>query len=245
MLFVPPFGEEMNKCRRQITAVSEAFVRTGYATLVPDLFGTGDSAGDFIEATWTIWQESVGSCFSWCEQHGLHVAGLVGIRLGAVLAAETLRSTNRAVAATVLWQPVANGQQFVTQFLRLRIAASMMSGDKKETSEHIRARLGRGESLEIAGYNVSSELLRAIEALKLEEVLDARLGKLCILEVGGRQLQEMSISGQRLLAVARDNGLDSCGERLEGDPLWQSTEIVTNDDLTRRTVDFVKEIVAP
>ena len=47
VLVVPPFAEEMNKCRRMVTELAIRLAEQGIATLQPDFYGTGDSAGDF------------------------------------------------------------------------------------------------------------------------------------------------------------------------------------------------------
>jgi len=52
VLIIPPFGEEMNKSRRQFTEVAQRLVGNGFAVLVVDLYGTGDSEGEFSEASW-------------------------------------------------------------------------------------------------------------------------------------------------------------------------------------------------
>ena len=55
----PAFAEEMNKSRRMVALQARAFVEQGLGTLVFDLFGTGDSAGDFGDATWDGWLADV------------------------------------------------------------------------------------------------------------------------------------------------------------------------------------------
>ena len=45
VLCVPPFNEEMNRCRSMITLQARALALLGIGTLLLDLHGTGDSAG--------------------------------------------------------------------------------------------------------------------------------------------------------------------------------------------------------
>ncbi len=58
-----------------------------------------------------------------------------------------------------LWQPVANGKTFLTQFLRLRVAGEMMAGRAIGT-EAMRSQLQNGETLEIGGYENRSRSCR-------------------------------------------------------------------------------------
>lgn len=239
MLFVPPFGEEMNKSRRQVTETATRLVAAGYGTLVVDLFGTGDSAGEFSEATWEAWTSNVVSAISWAAGQGLPIEAVVAIRVGCMLAAEGLQRAQCSVRRTVFWQPVDSGRQFMTQFLRLRVAAAMMASDGTETVDDLKARLERGETVEVAGYPLTAALWRAIDEAELTRLLEARLGRLSIFEIGRAREGELSVPGRRLLQTATDQGLQASGIRIAGDPFWSSTEIVTNPELARQTVEFL------
>jgi alpha/beta superfamily hydrolase len=46
-LVLPPFAEELNKSRRMGALAARALQRAGHDVLLIDLYGTGDSAGDF------------------------------------------------------------------------------------------------------------------------------------------------------------------------------------------------------
>lgn len=239
VLFVPPFGEEMNKCRRQVTETADLLVDAGYAVLSLDLFGTGDSEGDFQEATWALWRDNVVSAIAWSAAKGLPVHAVIATRLGCALAMEALEEAQHAVRFTALWQPVESGRQFMTQFLRLRVAASMMQAGDKVTVEDLKARLARDEAIEVAGYLLGGELWRAVEALELALHIDERLGRLSIWEIGRGPAEELSVPGKRLLRRARERGLDVSADRLSGEPFWSSTEIVTHPELARRTARFI------
>jgi len=48
VLHFPPFAEEMNKCRAMVSAQARELANIGVAVVVPDLYGTGDSAGGVL-----------------------------------------------------------------------------------------------------------------------------------------------------------------------------------------------------
>ena len=50
VLYCPPFAEEMNKSRRMAALQARAFAKAGYGVLLLDLYGCGDSSGDFSDA---------------------------------------------------------------------------------------------------------------------------------------------------------------------------------------------------
>ena len=238
-VFVPPFGEEMNKCRSQVTKTAQALVTAGYAVLVVDLFGTGDSAGDFEAATWHGWKQDIVATLAWAESNGLSLNALVAIRLGCALGAECLREAGLSVDRTVFWQPVESGRQFMTQFLRLRMAAAVMRSDQKETVESLQERLDRGEIVHVAGYALTPEMWRAVEVVELSSVIGPHLGKLAIFEIGGVSDNELSRIGRRLIEAADDHGIEARGERIRGEPFWSATEIVVNPQLTQMTADHL------
>src|SRR5689334_9630124 len=57
VLVLPPFAEELNKCRPMLAAQARALAAAGLDVLLVDLFGTGDSDGEFVEARWERWQQ--------------------------------------------------------------------------------------------------------------------------------------------------------------------------------------------
>jgi len=124
----------------------------------------------------------------------------------------------------------------MTQFLRLRVAASMMSSNSKETVESLKARLEAGESLQIAGYQLVPDLWRSFQPADLKSLLHSGLGQLEIMEVGRSKDGALSVAGQRLVEVAQVADIPVSGSRVPGEPFWTATEIVTNPQLTELTV---------
>jgi hypothetical protein len=62
-IYLHPFAEEMNKSRRTAALQSRMFAASGFAVLQIDLFGCGDSSGEFNEARWEIWKEDAALAF--------------------------------------------------------------------------------------------------------------------------------------------------------------------------------------
>lgn len=241
VLFVPPFAEEMNKCRRQATETAKAIVGRRFAALLVDLYGTGDSEGEFSDATWSQWKLNVVAAMTWAARQGLRVNAVVAARLGCILAADSLRDAGMAVGTSVFWQPVTVGRQFLTQFLRLRVAASMMESDRPETVEKLKARLGAGETLEVAGYPLSPLLAQRIEEAELTASLHAGLGRLRLIEIGrAGGSNELTAAGKRLLRGAEQKSIESHGLRVPGEPFWASTETVVNSTLAALTAEYLE-----
>ena len=55
IVYLHPFAEEMNKSRRMAALQSRALASAGFAVRQLDLLGSGDSEGDFGDASWDLW----------------------------------------------------------------------------------------------------------------------------------------------------------------------------------------------
>ena len=86
IVYLHPFAEELNKSRHVAAAQARAFAAAGYSVLQIDLYGCGDSSGDFAEARWAIWHNDLHLACAWLAQRVDGPLTLWGLRLGALLA---------------------------------------------------------------------------------------------------------------------------------------------------------------
>ena len=128
IVHIPAFAEEMNKSRHMVSMQARAFADQGYSVLVFDLWGTGDSQGEFSEATLEIWLNNIQSVLLWLQDKGYQSIHLWGLRSGVLLAMDYVHKYDSCIDQLICWQPVLNGEQFVMQFLRLRMPLVNMFG---------------------------------------------------------------------------------------------------------------------
>lgn len=165
LLYVAPFGDEMNRTRNLAARQARALVQRGIGVLQMDLYGCGDSAGEFADARWDGWQDDLALGHAWlAEKLGCPV-GVWGLRLGALLALDYAARATLPVARLLLWQPVVRGAAFLTQLLRLRLAGALLDGETagRTGTTQLREALLAGEPTEIGGYMVAPELGAAID----------------------------------------------------------------------------------
>jgi exosortase A-associated hydrolase 2 len=162
-LFIPPFAEEMNRCRAAVSWQTREFAKIGYSTLVVDPFGTGDSEGELSDASWDIWQSDITIAANWLENKTNRPISLWGFRLGCLLAADFANSSPGRIRNLLLWQPVVNGKLFLTQYLRYRVASLVDRGLPPENTREIRDKLISGEVVEVAGYPISGALAKGLD----------------------------------------------------------------------------------
>ncbi|MGH8657585.1 MAG: hydrolase 2, exosortase A system-associated [Gammaproteobacteria bacterium] len=227
VLIVPPFAEEMNKSRRMFALLARDLAGLGYGVLLVDLYGTGDSGGEFLQARWEIWREDIARCAEWLQGHGAGRLCLLGLRLGALLALDAAKDLAVPLQRIVLWQPVISGSVALTQFLRLRFAASMMAGlEEKETTEQLRRVLFKEHApVEVAGYELAPELASTIEALNLAGLGKAGLPPIDWLEVVSADGRPLPPASQRVTELWQGQGLEAHTQTIAGDPFWSTPEV--------------------
>jgi exosortase A-associated hydrolase 2 len=233
----------MNRSRRVAALLARRLAGAGHATLLLDPYGTGDSEGDFADASWETWRSDVGTAIAFLAARGHGRIALVGLRLGALLALDAARRVD-GVERIVLWQPVLRGDQMLTQFLRLRLAAGLTGGRSAgETTASLRARLQAGETLEIAGYALAPALATAIDGL--------RLGPLGV--EAGVPLDWVAVetsdappspAQQEIVDDWRRHGLQVRLHRAAAEPFWSLQETTLAPALIELTASLVESEAA-
>ena len=235
ILYVHPFAEEMHKSRRMAALQARRLAELGYLVIQIDLLGCGDSAGDFGDARWNLWKGDVAAGLQWLRQRTERLT-LWGLRLGAALACEMAHGVERLL----LWQPVINGEQFLSQFLRLRLASEMLAGGAATSAlRELRAELAQGRALEIAGYQLHPELAQAIESLELASPPPA-VKRIDWLEVGAEAGAGVRPGSQRVLERWKATGLDVRTATVPGEPFWSTVEITACEPLVDATTEALR-----
>lgn len=235
VLFAQPFAEEQNKSRRMVALQSRLLAEQGFAVLIPDLFGCGDSEGDFAHADWNRWRSDLTRCSDWLRVRYSGVIILWGLRTGCLLISDLLASGAVSGDTCLLWQPVTDGDLYLNQFLRLRTAASMISG-RQETLKDLRHALNDGHSLEVAGYSLSATLAAALSRARLR--IPPRI-LVHWLEVAMNDTGELAPASQRVVASLRLNGVTINSAVVSGEPFWATQEIREVPALLQATVQHL------
>lgn len=233
LLYLPPFAEEMNRARRMAALQARHLARAGHAVLQLDYTGTGDSHGDFGQATWATWRDDARHALAWlAHRHGSQ-PWLWGLRLGAALAVDLARTED--VAGLLLWQPVLDGQRHLQHFLRLAVAADLVGTTTtvEPDSQALNRQLADGIPVEIAGYTLSPPLAQALAQLEPCPAPPHPPVHWLELSLDGRQLAPAS---QRVVEAWQAGGTAIRAAALEGAPFWTTAEITTAESLLDATL---------
>lgn len=226
LIYIHPFAEEMNKSRRMVALQAKALAEAGYAVLLLDLYGCGDSSGDFSDASWDIWQNDIASAEQWLVQKGYSQIGMWGLRLGAVLALDYAKRHSENISTIILWQPVINTEQYLTQFLRLSLAGEINSSGENVNSGtlHLKHKLAAGESVEIAGYELSPLLAKAIESIDSAKLAVPGC-RVHWFEFISESRQALTPAGEKLVSSWKMQGGDIDVHFVSCVPFWTTQEI--------------------
>ncbi len=126
----PPFAEEEKCARRVLTEIALDLQRAGHSSLLFNFSGTGDSEGDFADATLDNWRDEIIAMCALARQRSpkakLH---LLGVRLGASLAAQVAEKCD--AENLILLEPLLDGKAYLAQLgQRRRLRGMLTDADK-------------------------------------------------------------------------------------------------------------------
>ena len=224
-VYVHPFAEEMNKSRRMAALQSRALADAGFAVLQVDLFGCGDSEGEFGDATWLGWVDDVVVAAKWLRGRTQCVPSLWGLRAGCLIAAQAARRMDDVPERLLYWQPVYSGNQHLQQFLRLRVAGQLTAGAAGEavSTADLRSDLSRGIAVEIGGYRLSAPVALGLDAATLAAI--PGVSRIAVLEVSGTDPPELLPTTRTRIDEWRAAGHDVVGQAVTGVAFWATQEV--------------------
>lgn len=241
ILYLPPFAEEMNRCRSHAVAQARAMAQRGWHVLLLDPSGTGESEGQFADATWVQWRDDAAAAMDWLHRQTGRPVSLWGLRTGALLAAELVQCGVPDGTRLLFWQPVLDGRQFLQQYLRLRIASQMMRDGDRETVDSLRARLNAGEIIEIAGYPLGGTLAEELSARRMTDFPALAKQQLGWMEVVARADQPMAAASRSLIENLRSAGARIATVAVADPMIWQLQEREDAPHLQQASLDLLGE----
>lgn len=235
-LILAPFAEELNKSRHVLASIARELGGLGCSVIMPDLYGTGDSDGDFADASIECWRADIDATLAeFAADSPLH---LVGLRFGGLLACDT--ATRHAADSLSLLHPVIDGRQQLLQMLRLRLAGGLTAGTDKESMADLQAQLAQGHSIEIAGYRMSSSLADGMAGLRMIDLPPATGVAVRWIEVAPTADRSLMPVSQRLVAEWQQRGVAVEAAVTAGDPFWMTQEITDCPGLRNAVIEFMR-----
>jgi pimeloyl-ACP methyl ester carboxylesterase len=111
-----PWGHEYLCAHRAMRQLTTRLTSAGFHTLRFDYFGSGDSGGDMTDTDLTGWECDAALAVDEIQEIVGHAKiTLIGLRLGAVIAARLAAQRNDIIDKLVLWDPVISGKEYLQQ----------------------------------------------------------------------------------------------------------------------------------
>jgi pimeloyl-ACP methyl ester carboxylesterase len=213
-LLCHPWGREYMIAYRSARQLGDMLMRAGFHVLRFDYFGTGDSGGDGSDASCESLERDIETALEELrDTSGVSRITLVGIRLGAALAARVAARRTADVRELVLWDPVVLGRDYLAE-LRLRIISDGYR------SNAIRQPPTLGGELELRGHAMPDTLINCVRGLDLGAMAD---------QLPSRTLAVVSShhpSHADLAARFANHGGERSVEVVESQPAWLEDDIL-------------------
>jgi len=239
IVYLPPFGEEMNRCRSLAAAQARWFSHQGISSAILDYHGTGESPGDLCSTTLAVWRDNINHLLEQLLRRHHCPVLLWGFRLGALLAMDFSTIRPGRIDQLLLWQPIVSGSTFVTQLLRQRTATLVKNQEKSETTTDMKLQLAAGQSLDVGGYRLGGTLMTDLDKLEMTsfsqpETLDKKLS-IFWLEHSAEEDAGLGAKSTRAISGLQQKGIQVAATTFTGDPVWQLHKRGNCDDLLQKT----------
>lgn len=188
---------------RSLRQLASQMAAAGFHVLRFDYHGTGDSDGDMTDADLTGWQDDIATAVEELQDMtGARRVALIGLRLGATLAAQASVRLRKQVESLVLWDPVVRGDEYLQEL------TAPPEQPRPRPAE-------RGGGFELQGFPVNEALLNQLRAVDLTTVAP-QLGERLLVVCSRAQDSHAEL---RAALPARGAGAPAY-ELIESQPAW-------------------------
>lgn len=211
VVLCPPLARELTSAHFTYRLLARALARAGLTAVRFDLDGTGDSAGDDRDPDRVeSWIGSVEAAVGLARRTGARTVGLVGMRMGALLALQAAART--PVDAAVLWDPCPSGRRFLKEQRSMYLVQYGPSPGP--------------EDFDLPGYRYTAETARRLGELRPPGADQTAPARVLVLTRRGERPPRGLIAGAAPGATDWEE-VDGQAELLNVEPLRQTLPVDT------------------
>ncbi len=166
IIYIAPLFEQANQTRHMSTRSAINAYSQGMQSVIFDHFGTGDSAGELIDATLTLWQQDIVA-----QVNAIKTSSSKPIFLSVLLSAALLLNDEilALVDGVLLAQPDFNGKSFTRQLKRMAVAGNLV---KTSTSQN-NVDSTDDSYVNIAGYQFTQQFLDVLTKQNINKLSES------------------------------------------------------------------------
>jgi exosortase A-associated hydrolase 2 len=229
----------MNKSRHMLALLGQRLASAGMLYILSDLYGTGDSEGDFEQATWEQWTSNVCNVADSLTEHGIASLDVVALRSGAFLIPGLDRSAYSRPKKIVLWNPVQKGAKMIDQLLRSKVIKDSAIKDPASVAT-VRDEIRRAVEMEIAGYRITDDLVSSVDRLELSRLNLPRDSEVHWIELSPVDTDRVPPGVESVKDAWLERVKSVSYSRVVGPQFWMGPEI----DLVPEFISQTSEILA-
>lgn len=163
VVLCPPIGTELLRSYRAFRQLATNLSKQGYDVIRFDYYGTGDSSGDCLEGSLEQWRADIKTAIEELKDaSGADSVSLVGLRLGATLAADVAKQ--EPTSRLVLWEPVIDGPAYIED----RIETDLEYETEINHAEELKQNLEADAPIGIMGFAWSPKFRKELAEISLE-----------------------------------------------------------------------------
>lgn len=216
IIYIAPLFEQANQTRHISTRSATNAYSLGVQSIVFDHFGTGDSAGELIDATLMLWQQDIVK-----QIRAIKASSSKPIFLSVVLSAALLLNDEivSLIDGVLFAQPEFNGKSFTRQLKRMAVAGNLV----KSTAIMSDGNRADGSIADIAGYQFTQQLFNELAKQNINKLSEFNL--VCIWFewlTPGNELTPSRVKSKQDFQLAFPQ---TKFVMIDDDKYWQSTEL--------------------
>jgi uncharacterized protein len=160
-----PWGAEYLHAHRSMRQLASLLADAGIDSLRFDYYATGDSAGDDAEGDLAGWRQDIlTAAEELTSLAGATRMTLVGLRLGATLAAQASADLAKTIDGLVVWDPIAAGPAYIEELYAICRAQPIA------IKEPLARPASLGGGYEILGFPLTGRIKGELEGLSLAAI---------------------------------------------------------------------------
>jgi pimeloyl-ACP methyl ester carboxylesterase len=242
-VYCSAFGSEKTNSQRLGFTWAHALAASGSWVLRFDYRGTGDSRGVFPDFSLDEYLEDIERARHELEcVSGMRCRGLLGLRLGASLAAISASRCDRELDL-VMWEPIIDGSRYRDSLLRTAIANELVHhGGHGRTRNDLRRKVADGGSVFVDGFELKERMFESLASVNLRSLGRPTEGRVLIVKIKSGRAQAIPPAFSDLHDMYVEHG-ETRLECVEEPPVWMRTRTYHWDlsSLFDTTLEWVRE----